>query len=124
MKKIIHDFKNEDASKGFLSLDIELLKIIPYMIEWCNKNNLPFVVTRGLSENIEGVSKSDTHPEGRAIDVSVKGWSKEKIENFISYWNASGFCKSYGAISASTSTPVLVVYHDGTAMHFHIQVKR
>lgn len=124
MKKVIHDFKDSEAAKGFLSLNIELLKIIPYMIEWCNKNNLQFVVTRGLAENIAGVSKSDTHPEGRAIDVSVKGWAADKIAEFENYWNCHGFCKSYGAISASDGIPRLVVFHNGVGFHLHIQTRK
>lgn len=124
MKQITHDFKNSEAAKGFLSLNIEILKIIPYMIEWCDKNSLPFVITRSLSENIEGISKSDTHPEGRAIDVSVKGWPSDKIAEFENHWNNHGFCKSYGAISSSDGIQRLVKYHNGVGFHFHIQVKR
>ncbi len=124
MKHITHDFKNSEAAKGFLSLDIELLKIIPYMIEWCNKNSVPFVVTRALSENIEDVSKSNTHPEGRAVDVSVKGWTADKIYEFEAYWNAHGFCKSYGAVSAKDGVARLVVYHSGVGFHLHLQVKK
>ena len=124
MKQITHDFKNWDAAKGFLSIDLNLLKLIPLFLEWCNKNSLPFVVTRGLSENIEGVSKSDTHPEGRAIDVSVKGWPADKIAEFETFCNSSKECEEFGAISASDGKKRLVVYHVGTGPHFHIQTKR
>ena len=123
MKNITHDFKNYDSAKGLLSCHIELLKIIPYMIEWCSLRSVPFVITRGLSENIEGVSKSNSHPEGRAVDVSVKGWDSDKIDEFVKHWNNHGFCKNYGAISASDGVKRLVVFHTGTGPHFHISVR-
>lgn len=124
MISITHNFKDYEAANGYLSLDIDLLKIIPYMLEWCNKNSLPFIITRGLSENIQGVSKTDTHPEGRAIDVSIKHWPADKIVEFEKYWNAHGFCKSYGAFSNDDGIQRLVKFHNGTGPHIHIQTKR
>jgi hypothetical protein len=123
MKKIVHGFTSKEGAMGYLNLHIELQKIIPYMVEWCDQRKLPFVITSTIRENIEGVSKSNTHPEGRAIDVSVKGWEADKIQEFESHWNKHGFCRSYGAISKEDGNPRLVLFHNGVGYHLHIQVK-
>jgi hypothetical protein len=90
---------------------------------YCYEERLPLVITRVVDERIPGVSVSDTHGEGRAIDISVNGWSDYDISKFVKKFNKK-YSKKYGAFSYSDGKPRFAVYHDGTAMHIHLQIRR
>ncbi len=63
-------------------------------------------------------SVSNTHPEGRAIDIGVRGWPIKKIHRLVSVLNID--YSDIAAISAKTKKPRAAVYHNN---HIHIQVK-
>jgi len=90
---------------------------------YCISKGLPLQVTRIIGEKIPNVSISTSHQEGRAMDLSVKGWSLGEIDGFVDYFNDK-FSEKYGAFSLSDSNPRLIVYHYGTAQHIHVQVRR
>ena len=64
-----------------------LFIVIGHAMVYCHKHNLPFVVTNIL----EKFGVSTTHLDGRAIDVSVREWTKEHIEGFIVHMNKINF---------------------------------
>jgi hypothetical protein len=113
---------------------IELLS--PYLIIalanielYCHFHALPFTVTRTLSERIEGISKTDSHADGRAFDMSTRGWTIDDIDNFVHDMNRSGVASLYGATSRTDGVVRLVVYEPnddttGRVSHLHIQVRR
>ena len=124
MKVTKHKFKTPEVAETFLSLHPILICIVGKMISWCDERGLPFVVTSAIRE-FEAGQVSTTHPEGRAIDVSIKDWQGDQIEAFIKEWNDSETNRKYGAVSRD-GTANLVVYHKvaGSEFHFHIQVKK
>ena len=113
---------DKDKDRFFMMHPVACL-IAMDMAFWSLSKGLPFTITSTMSSLEEDKRigrKSRTHREGRAFDLSVKGWSSEDIDEFIVH-----FCKKYeehSAISSQTLQPKLVVYHVGTAAHFHVQV--
>jgi len=114
---------NKDMSLLYLIHPV-LFFIVADMNMWAYKHGLPFKVTRTIDEKIEGVSVSSTHEEGRAIDVSITGWSTDTIDDFMYYFNGK-YSEKYGAFSYSDGKPRLIPPIDhGTAPHFHVQIRR
>jgi len=115
-------FKEEDEILQLAIIHPILLFIFSDFNFYCYERNLPVVITRAVEHNIEGVSVSDTHPQGRAIDLSVKGWSYDDIQTAIKYFNEK--FEQYAAISARDGKPRLMIYHDvGLGTHIHLQIR-
>ena len=101
----------------------KLLIAFGWFVHFAEQRELPVVVT-----NIKkkfSVSVSNSHPEGRAIDISTKnsGWTDEDIETVELQMRLQ--CEELGAISSRTGKPVVAYHHDaGLGPHFHIQVSR
>lgn len=116
-------FKNSRDFRHLLYVHPMLVMVMFDMVNYCNERNMPFKVTsliRTPQHNISIGSTSSTHPEGRAFDMSVRGWQAYDIGDFVDHFNRK--YKDIAAISSSTRKPTLVVYHVGTAEHLHIQI--
>ena len=103
-----------------------LFYIIADMNLWAYENGLPFEITRTVDEKIPGVSVSTTHQEGRAIDVSVRGWGVDIIDECIFHFN-NKYSEQYGAFSYSDGKPRLIPPPDHAGannLHLHIQIRR
>jgi hypothetical protein len=126
LHKWIH-FKDDRKSMDLMYIHWSLAMIVAAMSGYCQKHKLRLQITDSISTYAEDTflkRVSRTHREGRAIDLSVRGWEKSDIEMFVDFWNGHHYNKDYGAISASTMKPKLVYYHDaGHGKHLHIQVK-
>lgn len=103
-----------------------VVMLIGEMAIWSWVNNMPFIVTETLTTFDEDSAlkrMSATHREGRAFDVSTRGWSETKIQEFIAI-----FGQKYNAIAAlnpKDGKPQLIVRHDtGRGDHFHIQINK
>lgn len=110
-------------------IDPRLLKVVFFIAEYCENNEVTFVVTsmiRSTQRNIEVKSKSLTHVEGRAVDFSVKeqwGWNEAKLAilmeevqmkySFIGAWSYMG----------RQRTILLMHSVDGSAQNFHAHVQ-
>jgi hypothetical protein len=103
-------------------LQPELWIIIGAFLVYARNHNLPVVFTSAFEKAAGRISK--THEEGRAIDVSVGGWTATHIERVCFHIN-----KTYGAdfgTSPSGMDLKVIVFHkvEGSKEHFHIQVRR
>lgn len=87
----------------------------------CFFKKLPVILTNIINEKIPGISVSTTHEEGRAIDISVNGWTNEQIEAICLDMN-SRFDK-WGTAPPEKKRQV-AYFHNGTAPHIHLQVNR
>jgi len=116
--------KQFDLKEGIPSMDLtyltpDALIVLAFVTRFCKKHSLPLVVTNILQKF--KVSTSNTHPEGRAIDVSVRGWYISDINKCIAY--ITEMCGHLGAISAKTNKPRVAYYHNaGLGAHIHFQV--
>lgn len=97
---------------------------------FCIKRKLPLLFTSIIREGIPGVSTSRTHIEGRAFDISVKGWTDKDIFDIV-FWINETF--EIGAISAKSGKEFACVYEpaetwpDGSfkkAAHLHFQIAK
>ena len=116
--------KNDDiVLEDLMLLNPKVLIVLGHFLTYAETNNLPRVITSIKSDRGHVVSTSTTHEEGRAIDMSSAGWSKEDIDGLIAYldWEVGHL----GAISASDLKQRVVIHHDsGSGPHFHLQVSR
>lgn len=100
----------------------QLFHVFSVLCMEAHKRNLPVVITRVFDGRIGGISTSDTHQEYRAIDISVRGWTPEEATKITDILNLS-----YGYLwgtSRDGKNSRVCVYHKGTALHFHLQVRR
>lgn len=117
------EFKNDKARETYKKIDDRLKNAIYWCSKWCDSRKVPFVITRCIDEMIPGVSKTNIHADGRAVDVSVHGWSADDIDDFVCDSN-NEFSEKIGAISISDGKPRFNVFHVGTGPHFHLQIKK
>ena len=102
-------------------LDPTILEMLAYTASYAHKYSLPCIIT-SMKENAPG-RKTSTHKDGRAIDISVKGWNDYHIHSFIFKFQEK--FKGRGAYNKSGENRP-IVYHkvEGSALHFHMQCKR
>lgn len=115
--------KNRERISEMHSL---ILMIMMASWQWCEENNLPFVVTDTVSTQAEDFllnRKSTTHLEGRAFDFSVKGWKAEDMGAYRA-WAQERF-KGLGAFVSLEKPDVVVDFHgEGENLHGHVQIHR
>jgi hypothetical protein len=94
--------------------------------KWCYQRGISLVVTSMIRGEIPGVSVSLTHREGRAFDLSVSGWTKNDIDDFVEWGNAH--FGVIGALPIGGIDRVFAVYEDGikrgTGPHIHCQINK
>ena len=119
-QNILFSFKKGVDPNEIGMVTIKLLMLFTGFVEFATRNSLPVVIT-SIKEHVEErVSRS--HEQGRAIDVSINGWSYFDIDTVCSYINNK--YEDIAAISYSDNVPRACVYHDvGMGRHIHLQVK-
>ena len=97
------------------------------MAFYASNQGLPFVITDTVStpEQDKKLGRQTlTHQEGRAFDLSARGWSQADVKNVTE--RLTKMFGEYAAISSETLKPELVVYHKTKtgAYHFHVQIHK
>jgi hypothetical protein len=106
-------------------LDKTVTDLITEMCLWLEKRGIEPLITETLTNELEDEvwgRVSDSHRTGRAVDFSVRGWSKMDELDFKAH-----FVKERGHLGAlnSKGRPNLIVFHDnGNGYHVHVQVNR
>lgn len=112
-----------DDVTEIMDLDPWLVIMLMDAVQWAKPRGLFVRVTSMLRESNDGISQSTTHQEGRALDLSVIGWSKEAIDALAKYLNDKYAAKI--GTSPAGKPPLVCVYHNnGNGWHFHLQVRR
>ena len=121
MLKSKFDFKDGVDSNDLMLLDPKLMILFANFLLYCNSHDLPVTITSAVDAEVPRVST--THKDGRALDVSVKGWTDQDVLDAVEYFNHEF---SYlAAISFSDHMPRAIIYHDvGHGRHLHLQVRR
>lgn len=82
----------------------------------CKKRNIPFLVTSIIRPRIEGVSATDIHADGRAFDLSVRGFTTDDLDELLVEVNKM-HAKASGAVSKHDGVPRALIYehkeHEG-----------
>jgi hypothetical protein len=118
-------FKTPLIKERSLGLHPLTLMILADAVHWARVRGLPASITETVTTAAEDKALnrvSDSHAEGRAFDMSTRGWDEESIAKFT-----EEFSKRYGAIAAfgKSGNPALIVRHDsGRGDHFHIQIAK
>lgn len=111
-EQIILSLRQCEHKTGVNSMDWhkvndKLLILAGYTLVFCKERSLPIIFTSIIRPQIKGVSKSKTHEQGRAFDLSVGGWSKAKINEFVDKINKEF---KLGAVSSTDGTEREAVY--------------
>jgi len=120
MKKTF-DIKPDVDIEDLMFLQPATLYLLGAFVVYANNLGLPVNIT-SICEDVQG-RKTRTHCEGRAFDVSVRGWNLLDIQNAVAYFNKN--FKDIGAISSSDHKARALVYHKipGGIAHFHAQTR-
>lgn len=119
-------FKTLDVGQRARLLHPLLIDIMADMYQWAVDNSLPFEVTATVSTAAEDAALnrvSDAHLERRAFDLSIQGWTEDKIKEFTDHFNFK--YADVAAIGGTSGRPVLVLYHNsGHGNHIHVQIHK
>lgn len=105
-------------------LSPQCVEIMNDQAAWCQDRGVPYLVTETVTtldedRNLKRTSKG--HRQGRAWDVSIRGWLDLAIREFI-----KEFSKRFeyvAATSPTTGKPALIVRHNnGNGDHMHVQL--
>jgi len=115
-------FKKRVDQNRFFCLNPVVILIAAEMFKWCATRDIPFVITSTVStlkedKRLKRVSTS--HRTCRAFDLRSWVFTEEDHIQFMAFFNRK--FKNVAAVSRD-GTPNLIVYHTGTAPHFHIQI--
>lgn len=130
MRKSISDiieyieFKDEDDYRRLEDMHYLIAIIMFEMAAWCNKREIPFVVTDTISTAQEDTlleRVSPSHRERRAFDLRSRVFTKTQAKEFEKYFNKK--YKEDASISYRDFKPRLVVLHgEGEDEHFHVAI--
>lgn len=120
-------FSNDRARDNWHKMQPRLQELANEMSAWLSNNyQWTMVITETVTTKEEDTALnrvSVTHREGRAFDVRIRDWSDDMIAKFCAYFRKQH--PNLGAVSQQTSQRSLIVYKPhGTAVHFHVQIKR
>lgn len=124
MKTLLENCKT-DAGKRLNLLSPAALMVLADLYLWSIQENLPFVITETMTTEAEDAALnrvSDSHRTGRASDISLKGWPKEKAHELKRIFDFK--YRSIAAVRADGTANLIVIHDAGTGMHIHLQVHR
>jgi len=119
----IKDYAKDEAKDRLIYLSPAAMMLLCDVILWCEQKQLSCQFTSAFSDFTEDQALnriSSTHREGRAFDLSTRGWGRETILECKRIFTAK-----YRTISAidEHKEPRLCVIHDaGSGEHIHFQV--
>lgn len=115
-------YKEDINPKDLEMLQPALWILLTRSMLYCAEHKLPFIVTSLISDRENVQSKSRTHEQGRAADISTVGWTETHIHRFQYLMNR--WYSDIAAISFSEKKPIAALYHDaGYGSHMHLQVR-
>lgn len=116
------EIKSDVVLEDIMFLHPALLIMLSHALMFCSQYDIKCKVTSIIADRDDVRPSSKTHSDGRAVDISVKGWSKFHIKEFINYMEEN--FSDIAAISASDKKPRPAVYHNvGWGDHIHLQVR-
>ena len=119
------EFKTPDLLDEYQQIHPKLRIVLEDMASFVVGHGYKFIVTDLLSELSEDKKLkrvSTSHLEGRGADVRCTDWPLEFREKLEHYYEAK--YKTWAAISKETGKENLMLYHIGTALHLHIQLRK
>lgn len=97
-------------NRDWLTVKSNLLLLLDWLVGYSTKRGVPILITSVIRPRIAGVSVSDTHEDGRAFDISVRGWMKKDIDACVEECNR--LYSSIGATGKSNGVKMAAVFED------------
>ena len=125
MSQRVKDLAKPDVKDRIDWLCVEAMMVLCDFILWARAKQLPLVISDAVSSQEEDqklARVSSTHREGRAFDISTRGWAKDSIDEAVRVF---GFRYRHFAALGQDGSPRLVYFHNaGTGDHLHFQVAK
>ena len=125
MSQRVIDYAKPGVKDRLEWLSVEAFMVRCDVILWARGKQLPVVISDAVSslDEDEALKRtSSTHREGRAFDLSTRGWSKDHIDECVRVF---GFKYRHLAAIGGDGNPRLVYFHNaGTGDHLHFQVAK
>jgi len=125
MSQRVKDYAKPGVADRIEWLSVEAMMVLCDVILWARAKQIPVVISdavTSLEEDQKLKRVSSTHREGRAFDLSTRGWSKDQIDECVRVF---GFKYRPIAAVGEDGSPRLVYFHNaGTGDHLHFQVAR
>ena len=121
----VFEYGKPEVQERIMFLSPAIMLILADLILYCEQNQLPCVISDAVTDLTEDQALnrvSSTHREGRAFDLSLKGWTRDQ-------WNdcrrimASKY-RHLAAVDAQGEPNLIVVHDAGTGNHMHFQVHK
>jgi len=112
-------FKEGVDKEEIFMLTPKMLLLLGAFTEYAYVRDLPVNITCMQEYVASRVTR--THLEGRAVDISVKGWSLEEINEAVTVLSIRH--RIIAAFSERDGKPRAVIYHNVEGWHFHLQVR-
>lgn len=123
--KPLRDYAKPDVRERLEWLHPFTMLIMCDVIMWAVEKGLPAVISDAvttLSEDTALNRQSSTHRDGRAFDMSTRGWKREHVEECVRVFS---FKYRYLSAMGGQGQPVLVYFHNaGTGDHLHFQINK
>lgn len=97
-------------NRDWYSVKTNLLLLLEWLLDFSAKRGVPIMVTSIIRARIANVSVSDTHEQGRAFDISVRGWLQTDIDACVEECNKA--LGHLGAVSKKDGKARAVVFED------------
>lgn len=111
--------KDEVCLDNLMQINPVLGLIFFYFVGYAVNNNLPVKVT-SIIDNFPRSSR--THREGRAIDISSRGWTDFHINRIV--YRINSMYRDFGTAPPNKVKQAIIHHNAGHGDHFHIQVNR
>lgn len=125
MSQKVKDYAKPEVKDRIDGLCVEAFLVLCDVILWAKSKQLRISITDAVTtlEEDEKLKRvSSTHREGRAFDLSTRGWSKDLIDECVRVF---GFKYRNIAALGQDGSPRLVYFHNaGTGDHLHFQVAK
>lgn len=119
-------FKSPEVESSFSGVSKKLRDILSEMGWFCVSKKLDFTLTEALTtkEHDRKLGRvSDSHNEGRAVDVRTREWPEQFTKEFVNAFNSK--YGHLGAKSKSDGQRRFIVDKSNTSKpHLHIQLGR
>ena len=103
----------------------KLLILLSALIEYCYEMEIPLHLTSGIRAKHDGISKSKTHQEGRALDIRTKYWNSDQVNHVLKYLKKYDQAFSCGALNVDGESKLFVTYGSvNSPSHLHLQIRR
>lgn len=117
-------FKNQDTENDYQFIKERLKIVLEDMDAFHKLHGYEMIVTDLISTEGEDAALkrvSPSHRQGRAADLRTYHLDPIFIKELITHFSKK--YEHWAAISKRDLKPRLVVYHEGSGLHFHVQIR-